>query len=77
MQQWTLSSWSIHRPVPTIVVFLVLSIIGMLAFFNIGIDENPNIDVPVVTVAITQLGASPSELETQITRKVEDAVAGY
>jgi hydrophobic/amphiphilic exporter-1 (mainly G- bacteria), HAE1 family len=76
MQQWTLSSWSIHRPVPTIVVFLVLSIIGMLAFFNIGIDENPNIDVPVVTVAITQLGASPSELETQITRKVEDAVAG-
>ena len=74
--KWNLSSWSIHSPVPTIVFFLVLTIAGLIGFFNLGIDENPNIDVPVIVVTVTQLGASPTELETQITRKIEDAVAG-
>lgn len=73
---WNLSSWSIRNPVPTLVLFLVLTVVGMLAFSSIGIDENPNIDVPVVSVAITQMGAAPSELETQVTKKVEDAIAG-
>jgi hydrophobe/amphiphile efflux-1 (HAE1) family protein len=49
---------------------------GIFAFFTLGIDESPNIDLPMVTVTVTQTGAAPSELETQVTRKVEDAVAG-
>jgi hydrophobe/amphiphile efflux-1 (HAE1) family protein len=71
-----ISEWSIHHPVPVIVLFLLLTIAGLWSFFNLGIDESPNIDVPVVVVTVVQPGAAPSELETQITRKIEDAVAG-
>ncbi len=71
-----LSAWSIRKPVPTIVTFLVLVLAGILSFAQLGIDSSPNIDIPAVTVAITQPGAGPTELETQVTKKVEDAVAG-
>jgi hydrophobe/amphiphile efflux-1 (HAE1) family protein len=70
------SSWSIRRPIPTIVTFLVLTIAGWIAFTNLGIDANPNIDIPTVSISVSQLGAGPQEMETQITKKVEDAVAG-
>ncbi|HEY9787094.1 MAG TPA: efflux RND transporter permease subunit [Candidatus Obscuribacterales bacterium] len=73
---WNLSTWSIKNPVPTLVLFLVLTVLGGLAAATLGIDESPNIDVPVASVTVTQLGAAPSELETQVTRKIEDAVAG-
>ncbi|BAC90435.1 efflux RND transporter permease subunit [Gloeobacter violaceus] len=73
---WNISAWSIRNPVPTIVLFLVLTVAGIVSFFSLGIDENPNIDVPVVAVTVTQTGAAPQELETQVTRKVEDSVAG-
>ncbi|MBC8122178.1 MAG: efflux RND transporter permease subunit [Gemmatimonadaceae bacterium] len=73
---WNISAWSIRNPVPTIVLFLVLTIAGVVSFFGLSIDENPNIDIPYVVVTITQSGAAPTELETQVTRKVEDAVAG-
>ena len=69
------SSWSIKNPVPTIVTFLILGIVGFISFLTLGIDESPNIDVPIVTVNATQRGVSPTELETQVTKKIEDAVA--
>lgn len=71
-----ISAWSIKRPVPTIVLFLVLTVTGLVAFGQLGIDANPNIDVPAVLVEVRQSGAGPEEMETQITKKVEDAVAG-
>ncbi len=71
-----ISEWSIKRPVPTIVMFLVLGIVGFFSFLNLGIDSNPNIDVPAVMITVTQPGAGPEELETQVTKKVEDAIAG-
>ncbi|NEO29221.1 MAG: efflux RND transporter permease subunit [Symploca sp. SIO3C6] len=70
------SSWSIKKPVPTIVMFLILGIVGMMSFFGLGIDENPNIDVPVVSITVSQQGAGPTELESQVTKKIEDSVAG-
>lgn len=73
---FNLSTWSIKNPVPVVVLFLVLSLMGVTSFIKLGIDESPNIDVPVVTVAVSQLGAAPAELETQVTRKIEDAIAG-
>ncbi|MEL6939293.1 MAG: efflux RND transporter permease subunit, partial [Cyanobacteria bacterium J06598_1] len=73
---FNISAWSIKRPVPTIVLFLVLTITGFIAFGQLGIDDNPNIDVPAVLVEVRQTGAGPEELETQVTKKVEDAVAG-
>ncbi|GMU57371.1 MAG: multidrug transporter AcrB [Candidatus Xenobia bacterium] len=71
-----ISAWAIRRPIPSIVLFMILMVAGMYCFGRLGIDENPNIDVPIVTVTITETGAAPSELETQVTRKVEDAIAG-
>jgi hydrophobic/amphiphilic exporter-1 (mainly G- bacteria), HAE1 family len=71
-----ISAWAIRNPIPSIVLFLILSVAGMYSYFNLGIDENPNIDIPIVSVAIAQVGAAPSELETQVTRKVEDAISG-
>ncbi|MEA5470786.1 efflux RND transporter permease subunit, partial [Spirulina sp. 06S082] len=70
------SSWSIRNPVPTLVMFLILSIVGLMCFFSLGIDSEPNIDFPLVQVTVTQQGAGPVEMETQVTKKVEDAVAG-
>ncbi|HZG38253.1 MAG TPA: efflux RND transporter permease subunit, partial [Nodosilinea sp.] len=71
-----LSGWSIRRPIPVIVLFLVLTLGGLVSFGQLGIDENPNIEFPAITVTVTQTGAGPEELENQVTRKVEDAVAG-
>ncbi|MEL6603415.1 MAG: efflux RND transporter permease subunit [Cyanobacteria bacterium J06614_10] len=70
------SSWSIRRPVPTLVLFLVLILMGITSFFQLGIDANPNIALPIITISTTYPGAGPQELETQFTQKVEDAVAG-
>ncbi|MEQ8970941.1 MAG: efflux RND transporter permease subunit [Coleofasciculus sp. C1-SOL-03] len=71
-----ISAWSIKKPIPTIVLFLVLGIFGLVSFFRLGIDSNPNIDIPAVMVTVTQPGAGPTELETQVTKQIEDSVAG-
>jgi multidrug efflux pump subunit AcrB len=47
-----------------------------MSFFQLGINDNPNIDIPAVSVTVTQSGAGPEELESQVTKKIEDAVAG-
>ncbi len=73
---FNISAWSIKKPVPTIVLFLILTVVGWFSFISLGIDTNPNIDIPTVSVKVTQPGAGPSELESQVTKKIEDAVAG-
>lgn len=73
---FNLSSWSIRRPVPTIVLFIVLTLLGWISFTQLGIDNNPNIDIPAVQIQVTQPGAGPAELETQVTKEIEDTVAG-
>src|SRR5512136_853491 len=70
-----LSAWSIKKPVPTLVIFLILTFVGWTSFGQLGIDANPNIDIPAVSITVTQPGAGPSELESQVTKKIEDAVA--
>ena len=69
------SAWSIKNPVPTIMCFLILAVVGIGSFLGLGIDSAPNIDIPAVTVTVTQRGAGPEELESEVTKKVEDAVA--
>ena len=69
------SAWSIRRPIPAVVAFAVLTILGLVSFRTMSITRFPNIDIPIVRVLITQSGAAPSELESQVTKKVEDAVA--
>ncbi len=73
---FNISAWSIKKPIPTIVLFAVLTVFGWFSFNLLGIDTNPNIDIPIVQVTVTQPGSGPAELETQVTKKIEDAVAG-
>ncbi|WP_375464866.1 efflux RND transporter permease subunit, partial [uncultured Methylobacterium sp.] len=70
------SAWAIRKPLPSIVLFLVLMLLGLVSFRSLPITKFPNIDIPIVSVTITQAGAAPSELQTQVTKWVEDSVAG-
>ncbi|MEB3197884.1 MAG: efflux RND transporter permease subunit [Candidatus Sericytochromatia bacterium] len=71
-----ISAWAIKRPIPVILLFLFLTILGLGSYFRLGINDNPDVDFPLIVVGITQAGASPAELETEVTRKVEDALVG-
>ncbi len=70
-----ISGASIRHPIPAMVLFAVLLVLGVVALRAIPITRAPNVDIPLISVLVTQAGAAPAELETQITRKVEDAVA--
>ena len=70
------SAWAIRNPVATLLAFFILLIIGWQSFNALPITRFPNIDAPVVIVNLTEAGASPAELETQVTKVAEDAVAG-
>ena len=72
---WNISGAAIRNPIPPLVLFAVLTVVGLVAFWMLPVTRAPNVDIPVVSVTVTQAGAAPSELETQITKKVEDAVA--
>jgi len=69
------SAWSIRKPVPAVLLFVVLCVLGIMSFMKLPVTRFPNIDVPLVAVTVTQSGAAPAELETQISKRVEDAVA--
>lgn len=70
------SAWSIRNPVAPLLAFVLLLIVGWNTFNSLPITRFPNIDVPLVAVSVAQSGAAPAEMETQITKKIEDAVAG-
>ncbi|WP_244661792.1 efflux RND transporter permease subunit [Mesorhizobium huakuii] len=70
-----ISSWSIRNPVPTIVLFLSLTIAGLYGFMQLRTNNMPDIDLPTVTVTVSQPGAAPSEMEVQVARVIENAVA--
>ncbi|QIK95264.1 efflux RND transporter permease subunit [Sphingomonas sp. HDW15A] len=71
-----ISSWCIQNPVPPIVLFIGLLLAGLFAFMNMDVNNNPDIDFPAVEVGISQPGAVPTEIENQITQKVEAAIRG-
>ena len=71
-----ISSWSIRNPIPTLVFFVVMTIAGILGFGQMRINNWPDIDFPIVVVTVVRSGAAPTELQNQVTRIVEDSVAG-
>lgn len=71
-----ISAWAIRKPIPTIVLFIILTLAGMWAYVRLPVNANPNVSFPVVTVAITQPSAAPAEMESQVTRRVEGAASG-
>ena len=69
-----ISAWAIRNPVPPIVLFIALVLAGVVSFMQMNINDNPDVDFPAAEIIIAQPGAAPTELETQVTQKVEAAV---
>ncbi len=69
-----ISAWSIRNPVVPIVLFMALTLAGIMSFMSMKVQNDPDIEFPVVVVSISQPGAAPSEMITQITQKVESAI---
>src|SRR5438270_2085530 len=71
-----ISSWCIRNPVAPIVLFVGLMLAGLIAFYGMQVNNNPDIDFPAAIVTVSQPGAAPNELETQVTQRVESAIRG-
>src|SRR5438552_18528046 len=71
-----ISSWCIRNPVFPIVLFVALMLAGLVSFARMQVNHAPNIDFPATIVEVSQPGAAPNELETQVTQRVESAIRG-
>jgi len=69
------SAFSIRNPIPAILLFILLSIAGVLSFKAIGVQDFPDIELPIVTVEAQLPGAAPATLETEVARKLENSIA--
>lgn len=71
-----ISSWAIDHPTPVVLMFLLLSLLGLAAYWKLPVAGNPRVELPIINVSVSQPGASPEELEANVARRLEDAVAG-
>ena len=71
-----ISAWSIRQPLPSIVFSIILLVLGWISFTKLAITRLPNADIPIISVAVSQFGAAPAELEAQVTKTIEDGVSG-
>ena len=69
------ATWSIRNPIPAILLFLLLTLAGLWGFRSLSIQAFPDLDFPAVSVTLTLPGAAPSQLETEVARRVEDSIA--
>lgn len=69
------SAWSIRNPIPGVLLFILLSLVGLMAFRAMKIQNFPDIDLPTVMVSAALPGASPAQLETEVARKLENSIA--
>jgi multidrug efflux pump subunit AcrB len=69
------SSWSIRNPIPAVLLFIMLTLVGLMSFRAMKIQNFPDIDLPSVVVTAALPGASPGQLETEVARKIENSVA--
>lgn len=70
-----MSTWAIRKPVPSLALFLVLFLVGLVSFSRLPVTQFPNVDIPIIIIAIGQSGAAPSEIVNQIIKPIEDAVS--
>ena len=71
-----ISAWSIRNPLPSVVFSIILLVLGWLSFTKLAVTRLPSADIPVISVAVAQFGAAPAELESQVTKTIEDGVSG-
>ena len=70
-----ISAWSIRNPVPAVLLFILLSALGLLGFSRLDVQNFPDMDVPTITISAALDGAAPAQLETEVARKIEDKLA--
>ncbi|WP_111895302.1 efflux RND transporter permease subunit [Acinetobacter sp. MB5] len=67
-----ISAWSIKNPVPAILLFFFLTILGLFGFSRLGVQDIPDMDLPTINITASLEGAAPEQLETEVARKIED-----
>jgi multidrug efflux pump subunit AcrB len=70
-----ISAWSIRNPVPAVLLFVVLTFLGIIGFNKLGVQNLPDMEFPIIMVNASLEGAAPSQLETEVARKLEDQIA--
>jgi HAE1 family hydrophobic/amphiphilic exporter-1 len=74
--QLRISAWAIRNPTPVVVLFIAFVLAGLFAYNTLPVKNYPSVEFPVVIITVTQSGAAPSQLKTQVTRPIEDALSG-
>ena len=69
-----LAQLCVSRPVFATMLITALVVVGIFSYFSLGVDLFPKVDIPTVLVVVANPGASPEEIETEISKKIEDAV---
>lgn len=69
------SAWAIKTPIPSILLFIMLTLVGVMSFRTMMVQDFPDIELPVVVVTANLEGAAPVQMETEVSRKIENAVA--
>ncbi len=69
------STWSIRNPIPAVLLFILLTLAGLLGFRQMKLQNFPDVDLPTVVVTAALPGASPAQLETEVARKIENSIA--
>ena len=69
-----LAQFCVRRPVFATMLILSLVVVGVFSYFSLGVDLFPKVDIPTVQVLVEDRGASPEEIETEVSKKIEDAV---
>ncbi|RPI05556.1 MAG: efflux RND transporter permease subunit [Ignavibacteriae bacterium] len=72
----TITELSIKRPTLVVVVFTVIAVLGLFSYFQLNYELLPRMSVPVVVVQTVYPGASPYEVENNVSKVIEDAVSG-
>jgi HAE1 family hydrophobic/amphiphilic exporter-1 len=73
MTQFPISRWAIRNPIPVAVLFIALTLAGLMSYRNLAIKQWPDLTFPIVVVTVVQQGAAPEELNNQVAKIVEDA----
>ena len=69
------SAWSIKNPIPAVMLFVLLTLAGLMSFKAMKVQQFPDLELPTVTVMASLPGAAPAQLETEVARKLENAIA--
>ena len=72
---WNISAWAVKNPIPSLILFILLTLAGFMGFKSMKVQNFPDLDLPTVTVTANLPGASPTQLENQVARKIENSIA--